>query len=78
MRWTGHVEREIKMSESISADISVLVVWEVDKRRGRGLKTLDKYVRQDISLLGLNKKDVLNKSKWRISIMIKSLTRIHY
>ena len=29
LKWTGHVEREINMSESKSADISVLVVWEV-------------------------------------------------
>ena len=31
LKWTGHVEREIKMSESKSADISVLVVWEVNE-----------------------------------------------
>ena len=29
LKWTGHVEREIKMSESKSVDISVLVVREV-------------------------------------------------
>ena len=29
VKWTGRVEREIKMNESKSADISVLVVWEV-------------------------------------------------
>ena len=48
------------------------------KGRGRGMKTREKYVRQDISLLGLNKKEVLSRAKWRISIMIKSLTRVHY
>ena len=77
LKWFGHVERR-DSDEWISKCRYISFDDVGGKGRGRGMKTMDKYVKQDINLLGLNKKEVLNRAKWRISIMIKSLTRIHY
>jgi len=62
LRWFGHLERK-DSTDWTSACRNISVIGS--KGRGRGKKTWDECVRQDLTILGLKKEWAQDRTKWR-------------
>ena len=62
LRWFGHLERK-DSTDWTSACRNITVIGS--RGRGRGKKTWDECVRQDLTILGLKKEWAQDRTKWR-------------
>ena len=66
LRWFGHVQRRPEDAPVRRSDM--LDVGELIRGRGRPLKTWRQVIQNDMSIIGLDEKTVLDRNEWRRSI----------
>ena len=72
LRWFGHVERR-DAGDWVSSCRNFVVVGQ--RESGRGRKTWDECVRDDLKKLKLRREEALDRDVWRGDILGERLTR---
>ena len=72
LRWFGHVER---MSEDNWVSACRAIEVEGSRGRGRGRKTWEECVTEDMRSLGVTREEARDRAVWRSAILGKRLTR---